>query len=185
MFNSMFNTYDRFGSIAILLHWIMALTAVLMLALGLYMTDLDYYDPLYKILPFIHKSIGILFALLLCPRIIWTLINLTPKPLAMGHRLTVIAAKMAHLSLYCLMTMMVISGYLISTADGSAISVFGWFEVEATITSIAQQEDLAGLFHEYLAYFFIGLIILHSAAALNHHFICKNNTLRRMLATRL
>jgi cytochrome b561 len=74
-----------------------------------------------------------------------------------------------------------ISGYLISTADGRAISVFGWFEVPALITSIPDQEDIAGLIHEYLAW---GLVIfsgLHALAALKHHFIDRDPTLKRML----
>ena len=74
-----------------------------------------------------------------------------------------------------------ISGYLISTADGRAISVFGWFEVPATITSIPKQEDVAGLVHQYLAW---GLVIfsgVHALAALKHHFIDRDATLNRML----
>jgi cytochrome b561 len=79
------------------------------------------------------------------------------------------------------MVLIVISGYLISTADNSSISVFDLFLVPATITSIPEQEDMAGLVHEYLSYSIIGLTILHVAAALKHHFIDKDNTLRKML----
>jgi cytochrome b561 len=77
--------------------------------------------------------------------------------------------------------LIVISGYLISTADNSSISVFDIFQVPATITSIPEQEDIAGLVHEYLAYGIMGLTLLHVAAALKHHFIKRDNTLRKML----
>ena len=154
-------------------------------SLGWYMVELTYYDSLYKTLPFIHKSVGILLAMLLCIRIIWKWINPSPEPLAGTSRFEHIGATLAHLGLYCLMTMIVISGYLISTADGSSISVFNWFDVAATITSIPQQEDIAGMFHEYLAYTLIGLVVLHAAAALKHHFINKDHTLRRMLGMAL
>ena len=53
--------------------------------------------------------------------------------------------------------------------------------VPATITGIPDQEDIAGLVHRYLAYALIALVVLHAVAALKHHFINHDNTLRRML----
>jgi cytochrome b561 len=73
------------------------------------------------------------------------------------------------------------SGYLISTADGRAIAVFDWFSVPALISDLPAQEDIAGLIHRWLAYLMMGLVLLHAAAALKHHFINKDNTLRKML----
>jgi len=73
-----------------------------------------------------------------------------------------------------------LSGYLISTADGRPISVFGWFEVPALLTSIPNQEDVAGLVHEYLAWGLVILAGLHGLAALKHHFIDRDPTLLRM-----
>lgn len=35
--------------------------------------------------------------------------------------------------------------------------------------------------HEIFAYFWIALLILHVAAALRHHFVLKDDVLRRML----
>lgn len=180
----MFNTVDRFGLVSILLHWLMTIAVIGLFGLGWYMVDLTYYDALYKTLPFIHKSIGIVFGLLLIFRLVWTVINVKPKfenGLSSFERLS---AKAAHLGLYGLMISIVISGYLISTADNSSISVFDIFEVPATITSIPEQEDIAGLVHEYLGYSIIGLTVLHAAAALKHHFIDKDNTLRKMLGIR-
>jgi cytochrome b561 len=177
----MFNTVDQFGLVTILLHWLMAIALIGLFVLGWYMVDLTYYDALYKTLPFVHKSIGIVFGLLLVFRLIWKVINVEPKfedGLSPFERL---AAKAAHLGFYGLMVLIVISGYLISTADNSSISVFDLFLVPATITSIPEQEDMAGLVHEYLSYSIIGLTILHAAAALKHHFIDKDNTLRKML----
>ena len=178
---SLKNSTDQFGSVAIALHWIMALAVFGLFGLGWYMVELTYYDSLYKTLPFIHKSIGILFAATLVFRIVWKLINPKPQPLAGSSTFEIVAARFAHLALYGLLIVIVCSGYLISTADGSSISVFEWFAVPATITSIPEQEDVAGFVHEYLAYALIALVVLHAAAALKHHFFDKDDTLRRML----
>ncbi len=177
----MFNTVDRFGLVSILLHWLMAIAVIGLFGLGWYMVDLTYYDPLYNTLPFMHKSIGIVFGLLLILRLAWKVINVTPISENGFSPSEGLAAKAAHLGLYGLMILIVISGYLISTADNSSISVFDTFQIPATITSIREQEDMAGLVHEYLSYSIIGLTVLHAAAALKHHYIDKDNTLHKML----
>jgi len=43
------------------------------------------------------------------------------------------------------------------------------------------QADIAGELHRYLSYALIALAALHAAAALKHHFIDRDATLKRML----
>jgi cytochrome b561 len=74
----------------------------------------------------------------------------------------------------------IISGYLISTAKGASIQVFEWFSVPATITFIPDQEDVAGLAHMLLAYLLVFIAAGHASAAIKHHFIDKDATLKRM-----
>ena len=177
------NTLERFGLLSILLHWITALTVFGLFGLGWYMVDLTYYDPLYKTLPHVHKSIGILLVLLFLFRLGWKWFNPAPRPVNGSSRFEIAAARATHAAMYALLAMIFTSGYLISTADGSSIDVFDLFAVPATLTSIPEQEDVAGLVHEYLAYTLIGLVLLHALAALKHHFIDRDDTLRRMLGT--
>jgi cytochrome b561 len=77
-----------------------------------------------------------------------------------------------------------LSGYLISTADGRAIQVFDWFEVPALVTGIANQEDIAGAVHYWVAVALIALASLHGLAALKHHFLDRDGTLLRMLRSK-
>ena len=72
------NTSSSYGLIAILMHWSIALSIILLIALGLWMTGLDYYDPWYKKGPDIHRGLGILVAGLLIGRLLWRLAN--PQP---------------------------------------------------------------------------------------------------------
>lgn len=177
----MLNTTERFGLVSIFIHWLMAIAILGLFGLGWYMVDLTYYDPLYKTLPFIHKSVGILLAMVFVFRSIWKWINPVPHPVEGSSRAEIIASKLAHSSMYLLIALILVSGYLISSADGSGIDVFNLFTVPATITSIPEQEDNAGLVHEYLAYTLIGLALVHALAALKHHFVNKDDSLRRML----
>ncbi|HHQ6599986.1 TPA: cytochrome b [Serratia fonticola] len=175
------NTADRFGHVSVLIHWLVALTVYGMFALGLWMVTLGYYDVWYHQAPEIHKSIGTLLFIVIVVRVVWRFISPPPKPLASYSRLTRISAVLAHIALYTVLFAILISGYLISTADGQAISVFGWFDVPASVTGLPQQADTAGTIHLYLAWAVVVLSVLHALAALKHHFIDRDVTLKRML----
>lgn len=177
----MYNSSEHYGLVAVLLHWLMAIAIFGLFGLGLYMVELSYYDPLGNILPFIHKSVGMLLVPVLIFGIIWKLINPSPAALAGTTVLEQALAKLVHHLLTLLITAILISGYLITTADGSGISVFDIISVPSTITSIPEQEFYVGLTHQYLAYGLITLVVLHAIAALKHHFINRDNTLIRML----
>lgn len=80
--------------------------------------------------------------------------------------------------------MIMISGYLISTADDRGIEVFMFFVVPGFGSFFENQEDIAGLVHQWLAYILIALSLLHAMAAVKHHVIDKDNTLNRMIGKR-
>ncbi|MGB7994663.1 MAG: cytochrome b, partial [Photobacterium halotolerans] len=93
-------------------------------------------------------------------------------------------AKLAHLVIYVLLFGLFVSGYLISTSDGRGIEVFDWLTVPSMGELFPDQSDVAGEIHEYLAYALIGLATLHAVAALKHHFVNKDNTLKKMLGVK-
>ncbi len=174
------NSENHFGWVAILVHWLMAIAVVGLFALGWYMVELTYYDALYQTLPHIHKSVGILLVFVYLFRVTWNRLN--PKPRLLSElRWQRIAAGAAHAGMNLLIALILFSGYLIPTAEGSPVAVFGWFELPALVTSIPDQEDLAGLVHEYLAYLLMLVVLVHALAALKHHFINRDHSLRRML----
>lgn len=175
------NSTTRFGFISIVLHWLVPLPVFILFALGWWMTELDYYDSWYKLGPWWHKSIGVLLFMTLISRLIWISFTPSPKPLSSHQLWEVKLAHVVHLFLYLLLLLTMLSGYLISTADNRPIEVFGWFSIPATITSIADQEDVAGQIHLIVASILVGLAVLHAAAALKHHFIDRDRSLLRML----
>jgi len=180
--NMIKNTKNSYGIIAIALHWLMAITIFSLFGLGLYMVELTYYDAWYKGSLDLHKNIGMVLLVALMLRVVWRMVNTTPTNAdKTASDIEVKAAHYAHLALYVLMTVLMISGYFISTADGRAIDVFGLISVPALPASFANQEDIAGSIHEILAWTLILLSVGHILAALKHHFLNKNNTLLRMI----
>ncbi len=174
------NTRQTYGWINIALHWGMAVAIIGLFSLGLYMVDLDYYNPWYHRAPFIHKSVAILLAMVYLFRVVWRLINPKPQSLS-SKRWQQRAAKIVHGLFYVLLALMFLSGYFISTAEGHGVSVFDWFEVPAFVLGIDEQADIAGEFHEVFAWLLISLAVGHALIGLKHHFIDRDNTLKRML----
>jgi len=173
------NDPNGYGLVSVLLHWIMAVLIIGLFPLGKYMVGLDYYHPWYHKAPDLHRGLGVIVAALFVFRLGWRLSN--PHPEILGKPWERRAAVWVHRLFYALMAATVVSGYLITTADGQALSVFGWFEIPATIHGFGNQEDIAGVVHEWLANGTIVLVVLHSLAALKHHVIDRDPTLRRML----
>lgn len=175
------NTANHYGMVAIILHWLIALVVVAEFGLGLYMVTLNYYDDLYNMLPQLHESIGILLAVLLVARIFWAILNTTPEAGAGVSHWQHWLSRAVQLAMHGLLIAIVGCGYLWSTANGQPVVVFDWFSVPAIINPIAAQEDIFAFWHYWLAWWVIALAVLHAAAALKHHFIDQDQTLRRML----
>lgn len=175
------NTIDRYGAIAIFIHWLVAVAVIGLFALGYWMVDLTYYDDWYRRAPDIHRSVGILLLAVMVLRVIWRFINPPPAPLSEHTRLEVLSAHAAHAVLYLLLFVAMVSGYLITTADGSSISVFGWFEVPSVTGQVKGMEDIAGSIHYWSTWAIVVLAGLHALAALKHHVVDRDRTLLRML----
>lgn len=175
------NTKTSYGLVAVGIHWLVAALVVGLFGLGYWMVELTYYDSWYQRGPNLHRSIGLLLLMLMLVRFGWRLVNLQPVSASGHRRWEILAARAAHGLLYVLLFVATISGYLISTADGSAISVFGWFDVPSVTGRIKGMEDIAGVVHYWVTWSIVVLASVHALGALKHHFIDRDNTLRRML----
>ena len=175
------NSSSRYGWVSIFMHWGVALVVFSLFALGLWMVGLDYYSTWRKDAPELHKSIGLVLLAVMVLRVLWRFISPPPPALASYSRMTRIGATFGHAFLYLSLFAVMIAGYLISTADGVGIPVFGLFEVPALVSGLPDQADTAGEIHLYLAWALVIFSGLHALAALKHHFIDRDATLTRTL----
>lgn len=160
-----------------LIHWLSAIAVFSLFASGVWMVELDYYSEWYRRAPELHMSFGsLLFALTL-----WRLIVRKKAPEPLGSALMSSIAKRVHQCMLLLLLLIPVAGYFIVTGDGNTVSVFGWFEIPSMGELFENQEDTAGEIHEILAFLLIGLAGLHALAALKHHFVDKDDTLKRMV----
>jgi len=172
------NSSTQFGSISIALHWIIALLMIGMLCVGLYMVGLPLSPQKIQIYGW-HKATGMFILLMVLLRLIWRLSNIQPRlKLPFWEK---ISARVMHWLLYALMFLMPLTGWLMTSAAGYTVSFFGLFIIPAPISANEQAKALFGTLHEGFAYALIVAIIIHILAALKHHFIDKDDILRRML----
>ncbi|MDN4544486.1 MULTISPECIES: cytochrome b [unclassified Pseudomonas] len=175
------NSTSRYGWISIVMHWGVALAVFGLFALGLWMVGLDYYSTWRKDAPDLHKSIGLVLLGVMVLRVLWRFISPPPPTLSNYSRMTRLGASFGHGFLYLSLFAVMIAGYLISTSEGVGIPVFGLFEVPALVSGLPDQADIAGAIHLYLAWALVIFSGLHALAALKHHFIDRDVTLKRML----
>ena len=175
------NSTTSYSLLSITFHWLIALAVCGLFGLGFWMVDLSYYDSWYKTGPDIHRSVGMLLSLTVVLSIAWRMSQAKPSTLASHSRLEQLSGKSMHLLLTATLLLILLSGYLISSADGRGIMVFDWFEVPGFGSFFNNQEDKAGLVHKYAAYIVIAAASLHALAALKHHFFDKDKTLTRIL----
>jgi cytochrome b561 len=172
------DTTAGYGLPTRIVHWLMAVAIIGMYALGLWMVDLNYYSPYYRSAPDLHRSIGMLLLILLVARFVWRLFNGRPSDDELSP-IERIAARIVHWGFYPLLLALMVSGYLMSTADGRPIEVFDWFSVPALIHDKGM-EKTAGEIHEFLANLTMFVVLLHAAASLKHHFFDRSSVLARM-----
>ena len=175
------NTRLHFGLFTRLLHWLIAILILGLIWLGWYMVDLTYYDKWYNASLHYHKSLGILALALAMVKLGWHVYTPAPGSLADLQPWEKTGARLMHYLLWGMMLLIPVSGYLISTSAGKPIQLFNWFAIPALVDVDEELRELAIDVHFYLAYATLFLAAGHAGAALKHHFINRDDTLKRML----
>lgn len=174
------NTSSSYGSVAKFLHWTMFLILSGLVALGFYMHGLPNTPGKFELYG-LHKSIGIVILLLVFLRLVWRAKNKVPELPADGGKMEKAGAHGVHILLYLIMFALPLSGWIGSSYSGFEVSVFGLFTMPELVGSDRQMSDILHEAHEILVFALIGVVALHVAAALFHHFVRKDDILKRMM----
>lgn len=172
-------TADSYTPLAKSLHWLMAIMIAGMLALGLYMHDLPFSPEKLRLYSW-HKWFGVTLFVLVWVRLAWRVRHPAPTPPATLSPLMHRAAHAGHAALYILMITIPLSGWLMSSAQGFQTVWFGLIPIPDLISRDRALADLLVLVHKTLNLSLMLILAGHVLAALWHHFILKDDTLRRM-----
>ena len=174
------NTTQRWGAVAQLLHWLIVALIAIQATLGLSGLMLPVGMAKLAMLAR-HKSVGITILGLAILRLLWRWLNPTPPlPCTLGPRERLLA-RSTHAALYVLLVAMPVSGWIMSSARGFAVSWFNLFQLPDLAPKSEALYHAMIRTHAALAISLALVVALHVAAALKHHFVLKDDTLRRML----
>ncbi|MBC3242622.1 cytochrome b [Pseudomonas lurida] len=175
--NSLSDRYDRLTRA---FHWLTAAVVIFMFASAHVWENLAKGTPLRKGLQSVHISLGIAMALLIAARLLWRLFG-GKRLKADSHPALNLLAKMAHGCLYLLLLAQIALGFLFRWAQGEPFNFFGLFSVPAPLGVDHEWRGTLGDLHNDVAWAIIVLAGLHAGAALWHHCVMRDGTLRRML----
>jgi cytochrome b561 len=171
------NKYTKFAKT---MHWLVAVGVLGLLAVGLWMTQMKM-SPQKIQLYMTHKSVGLTILALMLVRIGYRWRHAPPALPETIPAWQARASRWSHALLYVLLLAMPLSGWLMNSASGFPMKYFGLFRVPNLIERSQSSVEFFKSAHELIAWALICLIALHVSAALKHHFIDRDDVLRRML----
>jgi cytochrome b561 len=161
------------------LHWITAALILVNLLLGVSMVQLPI-SPRKLNWYLWHKSIGATVFVLTSLRLAWRAWRPHPAPVPMPpwqQR----AARVSHASLYALMLLIPLSGWLYSSATGVQVLYLGLVPLPNLLPKDRTLAAVLRVVHVSLNVLLVTVVAIHVAAALKHHFVDRDGVLARML----
>jgi cytochrome b561 len=180
MNNDVLETPSRYGLIAILLHWLVAVLIGAAFVLGVVMVDIPGLTPTKLRYFSWHKWLGVTVLALAALRLLWRLWRGAPAPVPMPlwqQR----ASAAGHALLYVLMFAVPLSGYFYSLAAGVPVVYMGLWPLPVLMEADPVLKPILKALHEALTNVMLTIIIVHILAALKHQFIDRDGTLKRIL----
>lgn len=177
----------RYTSVAIVLHWLLALAILGIFVLGVYMADLPFSPSRLKLFNW-HKWAGISILLLSVLRLLWRVTHRPPAlPAAIARAMPGWQTRAHHAThhlMYVLFFAVPLVGWAYSSAAGFPIVLFGQTALPDFVGPDKALAELIKPLHELFAWGLVGLAALHVAAALKHQWIDRDGLLLRMLPGR-
>jgi cytochrome b561 len=173
------NTTRAWGSLTKALHWIIVILIINQWWIADRAESLKGLEKLQALAW--HKSFGMTVLMLAVVRLVWRWMNPTPDLTAETKPWERLLAKISHVLLYALIFAMPITGWMMSSARNFPVS---WFKVFQFPDLVAPSEELFRRMNDLHHQLFAVLVVvagLHVAGALKHHFIDRNDVLKRML----
>jgi cytochrome b561 len=158
---------QRYGRVAVVLHWLLAVALCGQLVLGWWMIGLPKAPPGLRAGWFnVHKSIGLTIGAVVLVRLAWRLTHAIALPefLPRWQRR---AARANHALLYVLMLLIPLSGYLGSVLSGYPVRYFG-LVLPAWAAAWPDGKTFMSGLHLACIWAFMALLLVHVGAALWH-----------------
>ena len=173
------NSDTNYGVVAKGFHWLLFMMLTFSIVAGNFLADMPKGAEKLEAAG-MHKSFGAIILTLIFLRLFWRLINVQPGD---PEGTTPIQSKLAsvmHGGLYLLMFAQPLAGILMSQAAGFPVSFFGLFEFPVFLDTNIPLAEFFRSMHGIVWILLVLAVIVHVSAATYHHFIQKDDVLKRM-----
>ncbi|GAB5448872.1 cytochrome b [Gymnodinialimonas sp.] len=168
----------RYGGVARAIHWGSALLVLVLLISG-FRSGFAVNPEVKRAALTVHVPVAGIVLLITVFRLVWWWrFDAKPAPLGNSPRWQEAAAVWTHRALYGLLLLLLASGIAMSVMSGLPDALFGG----APMPELAELPPRMG--HGFGARVLVIAVALHSGAALFHHLVVKDATLRRMWFSR-
>ncbi len=179
-----YNTETSWGSVSKSFHWLLFVLVTTQLSIGIYTDTLDtdipaQFELSLAIWPF-HEGIGLTIFPVAAAAFIWRLRNTRPKYVPMP-RWQQIASRAVQELIYVIIIILPLVGFVQTQAYGFPVTYFNLFTFPKLFEKSDALEQAMHNVHETLGWTLAVLLVVHTAAAVKHHVIDKDETLKRML----
>lgn len=173
------NTENSYGIVAKGFHWLLFLMLTFSIIAGNFLASMPKGVEKLQAAG-MHKSFGLVILTLVLLRLGWRLINVQPKDPEGTPAVQSLMAHAIHWVLYALMFAQPLSGILMSQAAGFPVGFFGLFELPVLLDKDPSMAEFFRGVHGTVWILLVLAVIGHAGAALRHHFIKKDDVLKRM-----
>ncbi len=174
------NTPDRFGFLARLFHWLIFLLLIGSFTIAWSMQDMPLGLLKLKMYSW-HKWVGATIFIVVILRLLWRLANAVPEPPAGTPRWQRASAGLSHFLLYAILIVMPLTGWIMSSMKNLPLVYLGLVPIPSPFGKNEKWAEILEEVHGTLGLALLILVGIHVLAALYHHFILRDNVLRRML----
>ncbi|MEM7470026.1 MAG: cytochrome b/b6 domain-containing protein [Pseudomonadota bacterium] len=176
------NTATTYGSTSKTFHWLIAALIFTVIPLGVIANGMADADPMKPVLFSAHKTVGVTIFFLAIARIIWALSQTKPGALNAENKVETFLAHLVHYLLYVSLVIIPLSGWIHHAATTGFAPI--WWPFGQSLPFVPVDDGLAhtaASLHIIFERVLLIAVFLHVAGALKHHFVDKDDTLRRML----
>ncbi len=170
---------QRYGTVARLFHWVVAAVVFVQLPMGIAMTSYGFEE--WRDALFIgHKGLGVILLFLVLLRLLWRLFHTPPPPPPHWPPVQRFLAKVTHGTLYFLLLVLGVSGYLRTIGGGFPIELLDALGVPPLVPEMQDTAETIAVVHKFTAYLLTGLVGVHVAAAFHSALVEKDGVMGRM-----
>ena len=169
----------KYGAAAKWFHWLVGVIVIIMLIFGQGLEALPLDERQQIIMG--HSGLGTLVLLLMIVRLSWRLSHEPPGPTANMGTMQIRLSKVVHWALYVLLLLQPVFGILqaMYIADYDIVA-FGLIDYSSMAEDNAERARLFHILHGLNATVITALVVGHILAGFYHHFVQKDDVLRRM-----